>query len=49
MLTKSNMVGRQSYAEMLEIEAKFEKYTQFFYNLVKHLAFKSTMSRSGGL
>jgi hypothetical protein len=46
MLTKTNMVGRKAYAEMIEIESKFEKYTQFFYNLVKHLAFKSTMSKT---
>jgi hypothetical protein len=39
MLSKANLVGRQAYAEMIEIEAKFEKYTQFFYKMVKHLAY----------
>ena len=48
-MAKATLVGRQAYAEIVEIEAKFEKYTSFFYNLVKHLAYKSTMSRSGGL
>ena len=39
MLSKPNLVGRQAYAEMIRIEAKFEEYIQIFYKSVKFLAY----------